>query len=116
MNETSLRNLTAGWPGVEAGIKWEDDLVFTVAGKMFCVTGLEGAFGVSFKVSDEDFEEVSQRKGFMPAHYVARYKWVTVTDRHALSKKELDQFVRTSYQLVSDKLPKKTRRELGLEK
>ena len=43
MNETSLRKLTAGWPGVEAGIKWEDDLVSTIAGKMFCVTCIRGA-------------------------------------------------------------------------
>ena len=52
----------------------------------------------------------------LPAHYVARYKWVTCTDRTALSKKELEQFVRTSYELVAAKLPKKTRRNLGLEK
>jgi predicted DNA-binding protein (MmcQ/YjbR family) len=42
MNEEQLRALTKAWPGVEAGMKWEDDLVFTVAGKMFCVTCIRG--------------------------------------------------------------------------
>jgi predicted DNA-binding protein (MmcQ/YjbR family) len=116
MNVDDIRTICKKLPKVTEDVKWGADLCFCIGEKMFCVTGLEGAFGVSFKVPDEDFEEVSQRKGFMPAHYVARYKWVTCTDRNAMSKKELEQFVRTSYQLVADKLPKKTRRELGLEK
>ena len=46
-------------PGAKAEIKWVKDLCFTVAGKLFCVTGLEGDFQFSFKVQDELFEELS---------------------------------------------------------
>ena len=63
--------------------------------KMFCVTGLEQTpVGVSFKVTDEEFEEVSARRGFRPADYVARYKWVTVEDVRKISKKDLEKFIK----------------------
>jgi predicted DNA-binding protein (MmcQ/YjbR family) len=115
MNIEDIRAISMKLPHVTEDVKWGADLCFSIGGKMFCVTGTEGPFGVSFKVPDEDFEEVSQRNGFMPAHYVARYKWVTVTEKNALSRKELEKFIRTSYDLVSAKLPKKVRKELGLD-
>ena len=115
MNIDDIRAICKKLPKTTEDVKWGADLCFCIGAKMYCVTGLEGAFGVSFKVPDEDFEEVSRRRGFKPADYVARYKWVTVTEKTALTKKELERFIRTSYELVSAKLPKKLRRELGQE-
>ena len=105
MNERSLRALTA-WPGVEAGIKWEDDLVFTVAGKMFCATCLRGPQegSISFKVEDERFLELTGRPGFIPAPYLARAHWVQLPVAGAIPKAELAQLVRRSYELVRAKL------------
>ena len=81
--------------------------------KNVLVTGLEQTpVGVSFKVTDEEFEEVSARPGFRPADYVARYKWVTVEDVRKISKKKLEKFVRQSYELVKAKLPKKLREQI----
>ncbi|HRH70108.1 MAG TPA: MmcQ/YjbR family DNA-binding protein [Flavobacteriales bacterium] len=114
MTAEDIRAISKKLPHTTEDVKWGADLCFCVAAKMYCVTGLSGPFGVSFKVPDEDFEEVSTRKGFKPADYVARYKWVTVTEASAISRKELESFIRTSYELVSAKLPKKLRRELGL--
>ena len=115
MNETALRRLTAGWPGVEAGIKWEDDLVFTVAGKMFCVTCIRGSHkgSISFKVEDERFLEFTGRPCFIPAPYMARAHWVQVATPKALPAAELRGLVRRSYELVRARLPKKTQRELA---
>jgi len=115
MTTADIRAICKRMPHTTEDVKWGADLCFSIGAKMYCVTGTEGPFGVSFKVSDEDFEEVSARKGFKPADYVARYKWVTVTEAGAVSRKELEGFIRTSYQLVSAKLPKKMRREIGLE-
>ena len=42
MNAAGLRKLCSAWPGVTESIKWEDDLVFSVADKMFVVTALRG--------------------------------------------------------------------------
>lgn len=113
MDETTLRDWVA-WPGVESGMKWEDDLVFTVATKMFCVMCVRGAQAgsVSFKVEDERFLELSDRPGFAPAPYLARAHWVQVADPSRVPAEELRALLRRSYELVRAKLPKKVQREL----
>jgi predicted DNA-binding protein (MmcQ/YjbR family) len=114
MTTEDIKTICHKFPGVEEDVKWGADLCFTIAKKMFCVTGLEQhPANVSFKVTDEEFEEVSARKGFRPADYVARYKWVTVDDVKNLPRKELEHFIRQSYELIKAKLPKKERDKLG---
>ena len=81
---------------------------------MFCVTSLDPPFKIAFKVKDEEFDEISNRKGFMPAPYMARAKWVLVTESSVLTKKEFENFIADSYQLVKSRLTKKLRDQLGL--
>ncbi|CAA9300966.1 MAG: hypothetical protein AVDCRST_MAG71-108 [uncultured Lysobacter sp.] len=113
MNENSLREFTR-WPGVDAEVKWQDDLVFSVAGKMFCVLCLRGARAgsVSFKVEDERFLEFTGQPGFAPAPYLARAKWVQVTLPEAVPDAGLRALVRRSYELVRAKLTRKQQHEL----
>jgi predicted DNA-binding protein (MmcQ/YjbR family) len=115
MNEAALRKLVAAWPAVEAGIKWDDDLVFTVAGKMFCVTCIRGSHkgSISFKVEDERFLEFTGRPGFIPAPYMARAHWVQIATAKVLPPAELRELIRRSYELVRAKLPKKTQHALA---
>lgn len=103
------------WPRVEASVKWGDDLVFTVAGKMFCATRLDdsGQGSLSFKVEDDRFLELTERPGFIPAPYLARAHWVQVERPDRLPKPELQALLRRSYELVRLKLPKKLQRELA---
>ena len=115
MNEAALRKLTAGWPAVGAEIKWEDDLIFMVDGKMFCglcVTGKEKG-KLSFKVEEERFLEFTDRPGFRPAPYMARAHWVTLDDPKVVPKAELEALIRRAYELVFAKLTKKRQRELS---
>lgn len=95
-------------------IKWDDDLCFSVAGKMFCVAWLGHPSRISFKVREEEFDEVCAREGFCPAPYMARAKWVLVTDVSRLTREEWEHFVKQSYNLVVGKLPKKTVKELNI--
>ena len=97
-----------------AGGKMYAGFLFSVGGKMFCVTSLEPPFTCSFKVSDEEFEELSGREGFVPAPYMARAKWVMVKNADRLHKKEWEAYIRQSYELVKAKLTKKERAGLGL--
>lgn len=115
MKREQLEILCRRWPGVEWGIKWEDDLVFTVAGKMFCCLCLKGPDQgrLSFKVEPERFLEFTDQPQFRPAPYLARAHWVTVDAPRTLAKRELDALLRTAYELVRSKLPRKTR--LGLQ-
>ena len=115
MDESSLQLIVAGWPGVESGLKWEDDLVFTVAGKMFCVLCVRGPLmgRLSFKVEDGRFLELTGRPGFVPAPYLARAHWVLLARPDALASDELGGFLRCSYELVRAKLTKKLQRDLA---
>jgi predicted DNA-binding protein (MmcQ/YjbR family) len=114
MNIDTLRDFCTKLPGVTEDVKWENDLCFLVGGKMFCVTGLDGPFTVCFKVKDDEFAEMSQRPGIIPAPYVARYKWVLVNDVSQLGRKELEHYIKQSYDLIRAKLPKKIAKAHGL--
>jgi len=115
MNEAALRKLAFAWPAVDADIKWDGDLVFTVDGKMFCCLCVKGAEKgkLSFKVEGERFLEFTDRPGFRPAPYLARAQWVTLDDPKAIGKDELRALIRRAYELVFAKLSKKRQRELS---
>ena len=101
-------------PAVTEDIKWDNDLCFSVGGKLFCIAALDPPFKCSFKVKDDDFEEMSNREGFIPAPYMARAKWVLVTEANKLTKKEWEAYLQQSYELVKAKLTKRVRQELGI--
>ena len=114
MNIDTLREYCLSLPAVTEDVKWGHDLCFSIAGKMFCVASLEGPLTVSFKVKDDEFDEMSNSPGMRPAPYVARYKWVLVEEVSALNRNEWKHYVKQSYDLVRAKLPKKLAREHGL--
>lgn len=114
MDIDQLRTFCTALPAVTEDVKWGNDLVFSVGEKMFCVVSLEPPFKCSFKVPDEEFEELSAREGFQPAPYMARAKWVLVTSPTRLHKKEWEEYIQRSYELVKAKLTKKVRSELGI--
>ena len=115
MNIELLRKYCLSLPGVTEDVKWGADLCFCVGEKMFCVTSLEGPFKTSFKVTDEEFEELVSQEGIMPAPYLARAKWVLVSDTAKLSKKDWIDHIKKSYRLIAAKLPKKLRQELKID-
>ncbi|MES2543698.1 MAG: MmcQ/YjbR family DNA-binding protein [Bacteroidota bacterium] len=115
MNIEELQALCKSLPHVTEDIKWQNDLCLCIGGKMFCVIGLnQSPTSASFKVTEEEFEEISTRNGFKPAPYVAKYKWVLVEDINLLSVKEWEYFTSQSYALVKNKLSPKIKKELNL--
>ena len=115
MNIELLRQYCLSLPGTVEEIKWGADLCFTIGAKMYCVTALEGPFKVSFKCSDHDFELLTEKEGIVPAPYLARNKWVMVTEAGALSSLQWKENVEKSYRLISLKLPAKLKKELKME-
>ena len=111
-----LRSICSKFPAVTEDVKWGNDLCFCVGGKMFSVTSLEPPHQFSFKVTEEEFDELSESDGFQPAPYLARAKWVLCTDSSKLSKKELKNYLQQSYDLIKAKIPKTQRIKLGIEK
>ena len=108
MNIEEIREYCLSFPGATEDIKWGADLTFCVGQKMFAVTGMEStADGISMKSTPEKFAELTERPGIRPAHYVARYHWVTVENLDAVTTDELKNLIKHSYRLVFDKLQKK---------
>ena len=115
MNIEDIQTICRQLPAVTEDIKWGHDLVFSIGGKMFCVVGLEQSpTSASFKVTDEEFEEISNWPGFKPAPYVAKYKWVGIEDINRMKKTDWKKYLQQSYALVKNKLPAKLKKELGL--
>ena len=113
MNIETLRAYCLTFPGAEEDVKWGNDLCFCVAKKMFCVTGLQGAFSFSLKVTPEEFAALTQLEGVLPAPYSARYHWILVKNPSALPESEWREYILRSYEMVRSKLPKKVRAQLG---
>lgn len=109
------RNFCMKMPHATESLQWGDDLVFKVGGKMFAALVLVPAkVWLSFKCTPEEFAELTERPGIIPAPYAARYHWIALQTRDALASAELEHLLRNSYDLVFAKLPRKTQAALSL--
>jgi predicted DNA-binding protein (MmcQ/YjbR family) len=109
------RKVCLSLPHATEDVQWEHDLLFRIAGKMFCVANMEPQLvptKIAFKCTPEKFAELVEIEGVIPAPYMARNHWVAILKMDALRGAELEELVRTSYRLVREKLPKKTVAEL----
>jgi predicted DNA-binding protein (MmcQ/YjbR family) len=114
MDIEQLRKLCLSFPGATEQIQWGDDLLFKVGGKMFAVTPLVPAkVCLSLKASPENFAELTERPGVIPAPYLARARWIALESRDALPAAEIAQLLRESYELVLARLPRKIRESLA---
>lgn len=108
-----VRKYCRALPHVTEDIKWDGDLVFSVGGKMFAVVMLDPPHRISFKCTPEDFSELTERQGIIPAPYLARASWVSVENGESyMPRRELRGRLRSSYTLVLDRLPRKVRENL----
>src|SRR3954467_11959253 len=110
MDVEFIRKQCLSQPHTTETVQWGNDLVFKVGGKMFAVTSLEpAAVCLSFKCSPEDFADLTERPGIIPAPYLARAQWVALESGDALSTDELKRYLRRAYDIIFAKLPKKLR-------
>jgi len=111
MDIEQVHSFCLSFPHVTEEILWGNDLVFKIGGKMFAVIGLDPASDhcLSFKSTPEKFAELIEDDGINPAPYVARYHWVALGRFNAVSDKELKGLLRTAYDLVLEKLPRRAR-------
>jgi predicted DNA-binding protein (MmcQ/YjbR family) len=117
MSIEDLQQICEPLKGVTQDIKWENHLCFNIGGKMFLVTSPDSIpHSASFKVTDHDFYELCAKEGFIPAPYLARYKWVHLDDINRLSRKDWEKFIRQSYELIYSKLPTGTKKQIATDK
>lgn len=104
-----VRELCLSLPQATEDIQWENDLLFRVAKKIFCVVTLEphAAVKLSLKCTPEKFAELIEVEGIIPAPYMARNHWVAFVEMNALRRDEIKDLIRHSYELVFERLPKR---------
>ena len=113
-----VRAFCLSLPHATEDVQWEHNLLFRIAGKMFCIANLEPAVSptkIAFKCTPEKFAELVEVEGIIPAPYMARNHWVAIREMDALRQPEFRELIQNSYQLVLEKLPKKKQAELAAD-
>jgi predicted DNA-binding protein (MmcQ/YjbR family) len=106
-------------PATAYVVQWGGSLVWKVGGKVFAIGGWhEDEPSFTFKVSDISYEMLKDQPGLRPAPYLASrgMKWLQHFAKPGLSDRELRDYIRQSYAIVSQGLSKKKQIELGLGK
>jgi predicted DNA-binding protein (MmcQ/YjbR family) len=113
MDIESIRRCCLAFPLATENVQWGYDLCFKIDGKLFAVTPLEPApVRLSFKASPENFQELCERPGIIPAPYMARAQWVALQELNAIADSQLRELLAESYRLVFERLPRKRQAEL----
>jgi len=111
-----VRKFCLSLPYTTEKVRWEHNLLFCIGEKMYCVANLEPGMSpgkIAFKCDPERFAELVEIEGIIPAPYMARNHWVSVTEIGALRQAETQELIRHSYHLVLAKLPKRLRLKLS---
>lgn len=114
MTVEELRAISLSLPGVTEDIKWQNHLCFSVGHKMFLVTSPDVIPSTAaFKVHQDVFAEIISKVGFSKHSHLGRHFWIHLDDINRLTKKEWDQYIKQSYQLIVAKLSTKIKKQLG---
>jgi predicted DNA-binding protein (MmcQ/YjbR family) len=114
MNIEWIRTFCLSMPYATEQIQWGNDLLFKVGGKMFAGMPLKPApVWLTFKADPEEFYDLVEQPGIIPAPYMGRAKWVAMQNENALPRDEVKRLVKKSCELVFAKLPKKLQAELA---
>lgn len=105
MNVDEIRRYCLAFPDASENMQWGDDLCFKIRAKIFAIVSLDNP-RMCFKCTPDAFAELVEREDIHPAPYVGRYRWVMLDRLEALSKGELTDFIRQSYEMVAAKAPK----------
>ena len=109
----------AAMKGTTHVVQWGNASVWKIGGKVFAICPQDesdASFApMSFKCSDLAFELLPEQDGIIPAPYLARAKWVKLTEPDAMSDEDIRLHLDAAYEIIARKLTKKTRAELGLD-
>jgi predicted DNA-binding protein (MmcQ/YjbR family) len=118
MTYKEFNDFCGALPATSYVMQWGGSHVWKVGGKVFAIGGWEGSQGpaVTFKVSNLNFNVLSEEPGFRPAPYLAS-RGMKLIQQFDMSEKQLDglkYYIRESHRIVSLGLSKKRQRELCL--
>jgi len=110
-----LQELCRSLPGVTEDVKWGNNLIFSVGGRMFAGFDLPDGDPIGFKVDPVVFKSLVGKRGIIPAPYMAKHSWVHVTDRRLVPRLELEELLAESHRMVAANLSQRARTKLGIE-
>lgn len=112
MNHESIREHCLALPFVTEIVRWGENLLFKVGGKMFVILDLE-AERCSVKCTHDTYAELVELEDITPAsHNMWRHQWVTMASLSAVPDREFRALLTAAYEIVRASLPKKIRAEL----
>lgn len=114
MNIEELREYCLTLKGVSEEFPFDEEtLVFKVAGKMFCLTGLEKDFTIALKNDPEKNIELREEyPSVKPAYHMNKQHWNTIHIDRSMSDDMIKNLIDESYDLVVMKLTRKQQQEL----
>lgn len=114
MNIESFRNYCLRKPGTNESFPFnESTLVMKVVSKMYALTDLEEAFGISLKCPPEQVSELSERcECIKPAPHFNKKYWIRIEPDDTISDTFIQSLIDQSYNLVKAKLTKKERDQI----
>jgi predicted DNA-binding protein (MmcQ/YjbR family) len=121
MDNERIREICMALPYAAETVNWGHHLVYwagdrDIGGKMFAMTDLDGTgTGVLwFHCGKERFHELVEREGISGSPYLAKAGWVTVERWDVLRPRECEEELRLAYELVFEKLPRRTKAVLAM--
>jgi predicted DNA-binding protein (MmcQ/YjbR family) len=116
MNFNQFNRFCKSLPYTTHVIQWGGSHVWKVGAKMFAIasTPKEGGLGFTFKVTPMSYELLKMQKGCRPAPYLASrgMLWIQRISDEDLDDAGLKIYLKESYRLVFEALPKKRKAEL----
>ncbi len=115
MNIEELREYCLQKQGTSEGLPFGDDtLVFKVGEKIFLLTSLVTGNRFNAKCDPERAIELrAQHEEIIPGFHLNKKHWNTVFMDGRLTRKQLNDLIDHSYDLVLASLPKKLQEEIG---
>ena len=119
MNYKAFNHFCEKLPATSYVMQWGGSHVWKVGGKVFAVGGWnkhDELPAYSFKVSELNFNILSDEPGYRPAPYLASrgMKWIQKDSEPDSADKALEQCLLDSHRIVSLGLTKKLQKELDL--
>jgi predicted DNA-binding protein (MmcQ/YjbR family) len=121
MNNERIREICMAMPHVCETVNWGHHLVYwagdrDIGGRMFASIDLDGSgVGVlSFHCGPERFHELLEVEGIRPTPYSAKQFWVTLERWDALRPRQIEDELKSAYELIFARLSPRTKKILLL--
>lgn len=104
-------------PGATHVVQWGGAHVWKVGGKLFAAfwDGPGKNAGITFKATPMSYEILGGQPGLRPAPYLASHgmTWIQRFSAETMSDDELELYVKKSYDLALERLPRAERAAIG---